>query len=234
MWEQTANHGAKFRVSDWLLHVEKCDGRLYLHASHCHHRHVNGVLQLPGQHLPPIHESFVRGDELHLLMPQTETGDITVELVLLVVEADAKQLVLETVVSLHTDRLDLRPQVTLESDRGDRWSLQSLGMSNWYELDSHTAGKDSASKGTEANSHANRDAEPTGLNLAVLVDGRDHFSIDESLANQQHLGFFGDFLEKGVIRKVQPWWIWSIQPLTVADRKQLASELSQRPLPLTT
>lgn len=218
MWEQLANHGARFRVSDWTLEMNACDGCLNLSASRAHDAPVTGRIQLVGMPLPSISESYVRGDELHLVLPQTDGCQVGLELALLVVEASSQQFVLESVIALQTLLLDLHPRVELKTNwkgtTSERWRMDPVNSSRWYNSDEST---------TEA-----------GIQLAVLLDPRDRFSINESQAGTQRLSFFGDFMEKGVIRKVQPWWVWSHSGVDTAVRRQLADELSARPLPLTT
>ncbi len=218
MWELDADHCAKFRVSDWMLDVVTRGDGLELSASSSHGASLGGQIQLAGLLLPPVTESYVRGDELHLIMPQTDGCDVGIELALTVIRADFHLFVLETVISLQTQWLDLYPRVELstglKNSASNRWQMTPSGSSRWYDPSQKIA-----------NEHSR---------FAVLVDPRDRFSIDESQAGDQRLSFFGDFMEKGVIRKVQPWWVWSIEEIVPIVRQQLAKELSARPLPLAT
>ncbi len=224
MWEQVAHHAAKFRVSDWTLEVDTQDGCLKLSASSEHGVSLGGRVELAGMRMPPVTESFVRGDELHLVMPQTDGCDVGLELALIVIEADSHLFVLETVISLQTQWLDLHPRVDFaycsREVCANRWMMKPMKSSRWYDPDQDDEEDDSD------------DSEP--LLLAILIDQRDRFSINESGAGGQQLSFFGDFMEKGVIRKVQPWWVWSREELVTIVRQQLVKELAARPLPLAT
>ncbi|TVP93842.1 MAG: hypothetical protein EA381_21070 [Planctomycetaceae bacterium] len=182
-------------------------------------------IRLPDVELPPLSEVFVRGDEIHFLFPATATCPIGMELVLLGIEADENHLLVESTISINTSLLDSSPQVELRVGGGHPgkpnwdntpWSvLANLADVHWWAASSRQPGLGPA------------------VMTQLCCDRRDLHSLDQrGSATDRGLCFFGDFLEKGVIRRIRPWWLWSNQRVArdVAERVSLA--LRDRPLPL--
>ncbi len=173
-----------------------------------------GLLDDEGQpiSLPPCHECYARGDELHLVMPERTLRSARLDISLMIVEALEDVMVIEATIALQTDRLDARNSVQMmdeglvasrleaEHAQGTVWSNESCSDGLW---------------------------------LSVICDSRDHHCIDWSQSESGRLRFFGDFFEKGVIRKVQPWLVWTTQPLTKKRMAAWIDQLAMRPLPLS-
>jgi hypothetical protein len=142
------------------------------------------------------------------------------------IEADEGILVVETVVSLSTHLLDSHPMVEMEVGDGHpghpRWNG---GL--WQRL----------LDGPEAmwvTAPPSKSIDGPKVATSLLCDGRDLPSLAaEGDGDLCRVRFFGDFLEKGVIRRVQPWWVWSNGLITRRKADQLSAQLSQRPLALT-
>ena len=159
--------------------------------------------------LPTLDEQFVRGDELHLHYPQGE-GVIEMRLVVRPVHDDGDSLVVEVTVAIQTDQLDSHPRIDL------------------------AVGSSTPTANSKAATSVSR-CESAGRHTAVLLDQHDcPFTENVSTDDQLVLRLFGQFLEKGVIRKARPWIVLgrseaSIQPARLGD---LQIELANQPLPL--
>ena len=222
MWDQDERDGTSFRVSGWRLHVEWAATGVRLVMKHDASREATGTISLVGGKLPPIADAFVRGDELHLAMPQNDGVNAGLDLVLLVVEANRDFLVVESTLAIQTLWLDAHPMIEVQ--------LPGKGLLATYKQDSAAVYSRPNVPDGPGESGEMRFDVPT---VSVLVDDRDRQSIDESGKAAGTVRFFGEFMEKGVIRKVQPWWVWSSTGPDSARIRSLASELAKRPLPLT-
>jgi hypothetical protein len=215
MWEQELDDIACFRVSGWRLQVHcQPDGVRLISTEDSSEQSV-GLISLVGGHLPPITESYVRGDELHLLMPQNDGTNAGLELVLLVVFADRDCLVVESTLAVQTLLLDAHPTIEL--------GIPGDGVISSYSRESATVFAREEVVGSK------RFDRPS---VRVLVDRRDQLSIDKGCDSAASLRLFGEFMEKGVIRKAQPWWVWSSVGLDDTRLRSLVVELAKRPLPL--
>lgn len=225
MWENADRGEPEFRANGWKLAVKTDDQGVRMLVCRDGLVASSVRLWLTNSRLPPCSERYLRGDALHLSFPDTAAEPIALDLVLTAIEADQEQLILESVISLRTSLLDSHPTVELQLGAGhplhprwgDRpWSqVNDSGSALWFQP---------------------RPALPSeGPRVAtsVFCDDRDRVSLDgAALAEQGNLRFFGDFLEKGVIRKVQPWWVWSNGTVAPQRAEQIAHKLAARPLPL--
>ena len=218
MWEQTAINAARFRVSGWELNVDCRTEGLQMMTRHDGCCDSASSISVVGESLPDVAESYVRGDELHLVLPQTNEGQSGLEIVLMVVQANRDLLIVESTLSLQTLLLDAYPAIDLNVG-GDGAVTTDRVASSLVFARSHRS-----SPGNEP-----RTRRPE---TRVLVDERDQLSIDSSSKNETGLRFFGEFMEKGVIRKVQPWWIWSGMTLSANQLQNAVESLADRPLPL--
>lgn len=214
MWEHENDSDACFRVSGWKLQVQCRPEGLSLVTANHQSEERTGAISLVNRDLPTLTESFIRGDELHLSMPQCEGNEAGIDVELLVIQADRDRLIVESTLSLQTLWLDAFPAIRLELAGNDPLTCSSKGTSRVYWGNKPMGGPDS-------------------LHLSVLVDERDQLSINDTNENSGCLQFFGDFMEKGVIRKVQPWWVWTCVPLNDPQIYEIANTLAKRPLPLT-
>jgi hypothetical protein len=215
MWDQDERGGASFRVSGWRLHVTCQTTGIRLAMAQDTSHESTGLISLVGGDLPPVTDAFVRGDELHLALPQDDAGNAGLELVLLVVQANRDFLVVESTLAIQTLRLDAHPMVELALPGEDPISRHS---------------QDSAWVFSRQNKPS--DLRLDGPTVKILVDERDQPSTNESGTAAGTIRFFGEFMEKGVIRKVQPWWVWSSAGSDAMRMRGLAAELTKRPLPL--
>lgn len=216
MWDQDEHGGTSFRVSGWRLHIECQAAGIRLAMTHDSSPEVAGTISLVGCDLPPVTESFVRGDELHLRMPQTDGASAGLELALLIVQANQDFLVMESTLAIHTQWLDSHPLVELLLPGDD---ANATFIQNSTRVLSRLQEPAKMQNG-----------EPT---VSLLIDERDWHSMDESGMKLGSIRFFGEFMEKGVILKAQPWWVWSSTGPDPIRIRGLAAELANRPLPLT-
>ena len=139
--------------------------------------------------LPMLQEQFVRGDELHLSFPQSgDNCDFGFRLVIRPVESeslvtDADRGVFELIVSVETTRLDSHPTLDLLiPSRNGLACREADGIGNAIHL-----------------------ANGATANWAVLLGPHDApFTTAIDQPEGVRLRLFGEFLEKGVIRRARP------------------------------
>ena len=229
MWENPELDLAIFHTNGWKLVVasgESPDGAIRILACRDGLVGASARIHLPGFAIPPCRESFVRGDALHLCFLETDAAPIGFDLVLMAIEADEGILVVETVVSLSTPLLDSHPMVEMEVGDGHPGHPRWTG-GRWKRL---LDGPDAM----WVTALPSKSIDGPKVATSLLCDGRDLPSLAaEGEGDLRRIRFFGDFLEKGVIRRVQPWWIWSNGLITRRKADQLSAQLAQRPLALT-
>ncbi len=215
MWD-ILNHGrASFRVSGWHFQVSRSADGIEVAVSQDDSTVSRSIVSLAGEPLPELQDSFIRGDELHWSMPPTSVDDAGVDLVFLIVKANRDQLVVESTIAIETLSLDSFPQVDIApSGDGSLFNQRQL-TADIYSWQRNGANDD----------------QPA-IDVSIFVDERDQASVDPAKITGRSIPFFADFMEKGVIRKVQPWWVFSCDGLSGSQQGQLAVELSARPLPL--
>jgi hypothetical protein len=166
--------------------------------------------------LPPIAEQFVRGDELHLSFPQ---GDALYGLRLAIqpVRSINEYLVIETTISIQTSLLDTHPKLDI-AVAGDQVRTMNPG-----------------DLPTESGSPPVSIASTPAATVAVLLGPHDApFTTNRSVSDGVHLRLFGDFLEKGVIRKARPWFVIDRgRKISDSTIRGIWERLSASPLPLT-
>lgn len=233
MWEIPAPGKAEFRANGWRLTVlasssspspEPGIEQLALQVARDGDGTAVARLRLPGIALAGDGEQFVCGDELHLHFPESDRHPIGVQMVLMPIEIDQRILVVESVISVNTSLWDSHPAVEVEFAGG-----ASTGPGSQPAQLHH--GRNADGRVCWWLSDHPSSAVATGL----LCDARDFNSIDPSATVEQStvVRFLGGFLEKGVIRRIQPWWIWSQGPITETARRRVANQLAARPLPLS-
>jgi hypothetical protein len=227
MWNQGALGVASWHVGDWRLRTSIAADGVHMFVS-CHGSdEAQGEITFPGKPFPRVREMYVRGDELHLVLPQEPEADSLaangtiagLEVVLLPILSDADTLVIESTLSIQTQWLDVEPTLSLRLPTNGPTFKRSFPSSMFI-----------ASQA--ASPHGQLPAVCLAPQASLLVDARDLSSLVPHHSNDGQVEFFGDFMEKGVIRKVQPWWIWSKLSLSDRDIENLADQLSNRPLPL--
>ena len=168
--------------------------------------------------LPQVSEQFVRGDELHVTYPQG-AGIFELKIALRPIESTANRLVLQATIAIQTDRLDTHPQI----------DVVALGRAIAF----HKPADPAASDRCSAPISVATDADHA---VGILLGQQDSpFTTNHSSDSRLALRLFGDFLEKGVIRKARPWIVISrnTDPPSMSDLEARWRELCASPLPLT-
>ena len=172
--------------------------------------------------LPDASEQFVRGKSWHVNYPQADGGH-ALRLAFEPIRSTAKTLLLQTTVSIQTDLLETHPQLDLQIAADAVDSLDPC--------------QDSAEAASDRNGCPPISiAQRSKCFIAILLGPHDSpFTRDLSTPSSLRLRLFGEFLEKGVIRKAKPWLLIDRSGES-PDRCQLADDWQQlcdSPLPLT-
>lgn len=169
-----------------------------------------------GELLPVAGENYVRGDEWKIHMPQ-RGGQFSLRMSLRVIDAAAERLVIEPTFSIQTTLLDTHPTLILSAVGGEvrtsRIDVADQRFTAWTIRFSGETGQ-----------------------IAVLLGPHDApHTVDRSTNDSISLQLFGEFLEKGVIRKARPWVILDRSDADISreDLRRYADALSRTPLPLT-
>lgn len=205
-------NGISLGDPDGLLHVSVRDS-----SQKVLNQTAPGDQALGDAMLPVAGEQFVKLDQWKIDFPQT-TGEYSLRLSIRVVESTATRCVLEPTFSIQTSLLDTHP--TLD--------LKSVGGTVKHRVLTASTTDESVSVWTIAF------AGSAGM-IAVLLGPHDApLTTDQSSEDKIQLQLFGEFLEKGVIRKARPWVILdrSETGITANDLASLADALCQTPLPL--
>lgn len=178
------------------------------------------ICPVDGDVLPHACEQFVRGDQLHVNYSQGDSS-YALRLVVDIVKSDADQLIIETCVSVQTDLLDSHPKLDIETDCLD---IDSIVPADPYGKDT-VAGAGSAPISV---------AKASDCQTSVLLSQQDHpFTTNHSTDMQLRLRLFGDFLEKGVIRRARPWLVFDRNSATSNEALEATwKQLCDSPLPL--
>ena len=186
--------------------------------------------------LPRASDQFIRGDQWHLRYPEAGDCGYSLEMVLRPVESSSRRLVLELTLAIETSRLELHPAIDLRVAGDSVRQVPIAGLAG----DDESGGSGEA--GPKADGETDRAAAaaitqaagPRG-SATVLLGPRDlPFTRDCSSHGDLRLRLFGDFLEKGVIRKARPWVALERRDEASSDRElfQLWQQLCRAPLPL--
>lgn len=233
MWTQYSIGEARWQAAGWTLQIANDAQGIRLRVSNAESCDSEGVISLDGDRMPQANEMFVRGDELHLYLPQkvAETqssegsgrasGDCVagLEVVFTPIVSEGGLLVVESTVSLQTQWLDVHPRLLIE--------LPNQGKLNSVSNQSAIVFSSLPEVGVPTGA-----STADALSAMVLVDERDRLSLAPFGKSEGGIRFFDEFMEKGVIRKIQPWWVWTLAPLNERRIAALCDELAQRPLPL--
>ncbi|MCC9657238.1 hypothetical protein [Rhodopirellula halodulae] len=180
--------------------------------------HVN-LLPVGDDTLPIATEQSIRGDVWNVTLPQAAECQYSLKLAVRVIEASETRLVIEPTLSIQTLLLDTHPTLDLTA-LGDCGVIFDEG--------------DTLGDGSPPISTVSLSGE-TG-SIAVLLAPTDApFTTDLRHEGHLQLRLFGEFLEKGVIRKARPWIILdrTEQGISEADLKGYLKRLCETPLPLT-
>jgi hypothetical protein len=226
MWQKQSASHYRFHADEWCLDVQAGSRGITARMTVAGGSPESLAIELDGGDLPPLTDSFLRGNDLHLHLPQEELSaqagsfaaassqagmtQAGLEAVFSVLRSDAEVVVLEATLGLQTQWLDVHPAV--------RVTLPFGGSAMMIERGSSLVVCSQDSAASQATS------------LVVLIDERDRLSVEPQVSDG--VCFFGDFMEKGVIRKVQPWFVWSRRAIDEAFLQTLLETLGSRPLPL--
>ncbi|QDT03758.1 hypothetical protein K227x_21430 [Rubripirellula lacrimiformis] len=172
--------------------------------------------------LPVAAEQFIRGDHWNVNYPQVD-GSFALRLAFCPIQTTADRLVLEVCLSIQTDLLDTNPKIDIDVTCDD--------------IDSFVPGDAWGSPQVQGSGCAPISlAKSKQESLAVLLGPHDGpFTTNLSTDSLLRLRLFGEFLEKGVIRKGRPWIVIdrSGNVPSESDLVPLWDQLCSSPLPLT-
>jgi hypothetical protein len=232
MWEMSRLGFAQLQADGWELTLSTADCRvrddrgaaLRMILGKGNGPSTAVSLSIPEAKIAPIGESFVRGNTLCLVYIESPDHPIGLELSFTLMACRSDLLVIESVISIKTSLWDAWPRLELgvssitgENKLGKDYPLLAMDGSpcHWW-----SATPQQISSGA--------------VFTHLACDSRDYQSLDRASAGRPgSLGFFGDFLERGVIRRISPWWVWSEQPLDSPTVGSLGRQIEEKPLPLT-
>ncbi len=180
-------------------------------------------------HLPILAEQFVRGDELHLEYPQGDRR-YALQLVLRPIETGHHRLTLEWTIAIQTSLLESHPMLDLRvsGTRIRRFTPVADPVDS-------PASSDRSGGARGAGAAAISSVASAESAVAVLLGPSDYpFTGDHSDDHELRLRLFGEFLEKGVIRKGRPWTMID-SSVAFGDEGELTEmwrKLCHTPLPL--
>lgn len=191
---------------------------------------------------PAVAESYARGEDFVVVMPQTAASGFGITLQARLLESDQRRAVAELLIAIQTDLLDCHPRleictppaslVTSASPASSVAGAAETGRS----LANHptaSAADDGEGPGQAARLQL---TEPAAGHAALLFGGGDGpVQVDGAGEAAACFRLFGEFLEKGVIRKARPWiGLWRDGPPDDQELVDLLEQRRCRPLPLTT
>ena len=182
------------------------------------------ICEVDEEPLPIAGEQFIKeegdGDQWHINFPQGDAR-FALRLTLKPIESNSDRLVMETCLSVQTDLLDSHPKLDLQVDCNR--------IESWVPQDKF--GKDDVrGPGSAAISTAT-----SGQNAASIILGPQDqpFTTNHSTDMLLRLRLFGDFLEKGVIRRGRPWIVLERNGrCSDSELERLWNRLRESPLPL--
>ncbi len=164
---------------------------------------------------PSASEQFLRGDQLHVSFPEqsssAEMETYSIDAVFRPIESRKGRFILEITLSLQTLLLDTYPTLDIVA-KGETNVKAPKGLCG------------PITKATTGN-HA----------IAILLGPHDGpFTANHCSAEELRLRLFGEFLEKGVIRKARPWIALSdpVSKFSDAELERAYADLCESPLPL--
>ncbi|MCS7469806.1 hypothetical protein NZK35_24400 [Stieleria sp. ICT_E10.1] len=207
---------AAWQIDDSVWRIEARGGRDGV-ALHVGDQSVR--LVVPGdQTLPRLDEQFVRGDELHLAFPQSDDSQFGFRLVVRPVQwsgfaADPTHACFELLISIQTTLLDAHPTLDLV-------------------LPASVGARGEGVAASQCRVHHANSGDCAVAAILGPQDAGESGSIDRE--PPQRVTLFGEFLEKGVIRRARPWLIVN-RAGTQIDAKWISAAidaLTESPLPL--
>ena len=190
--------------------------------------------------LPAADEQFVRGRCWNVNYPQADHR-LALRIAFEPIETTADSILLEATISIQTDLLDSHPKIDIQSDANSIKTLNVPGASQ------HPASQPGASQhpasqpGASQHPASQSGAAPVTIAksdttfVAIFLGTHDSpFTTELSTPESLQLRLFGEFLEKGVIRKARPWILISRakQEPSESELQAIWQRLAGRPLPL--
>ncbi|MEX0824949.1 MAG: hypothetical protein WD119_02220 [Pirellulaceae bacterium] len=167
--------------------------------------------------IPELSESYVRGEDLVLTYAQQEKDSFGLSIQATPIECRERMTIIQLTISMQTDLLDSHPSI---------------------ELLAAAAGKAQSAPDRPAVIGPRPLSAVSGEEVygTIILSPRDQrAAVDSSDSDALRVRLFGNFLEKGVIRKSQPWIvIWRGAPPEASEIDAVYQRLCQTPLPLTT
>ena len=180
--------------------------------------------------LPAADEQFVRGRRWNVNYPQADHR-LALRIAFEPIETTADSILLEATISIQTDLLDSHPKIDIQSDAGAMKTLNVPGAPEHPASPSgapqHPANQSGAAGVTIAKSDTTF--------AAIFLGPHDSpFTTELSTPESLQLRLFGEFLEKGVIRKARPWILIcrAQQEPSDSELQAIWQRLASRPLPL--
>jgi hypothetical protein len=168
--------------------------------------------------MPEAAEQYVRGHRLLVNFPQADRS-YALRLAIEPIESQPDRLVLEVTISIQTDLLDAHPMLDIVA-ACDRF--ESRSPDDWRPATSGAPPICLARSGQHC--------------VSVLLGPHDGpFTTNLSTDSWLQLRLFGEFLEKGVIRKARPWIVIDRtgNAASAAQHEAWWQRLCGSPLPLT-
>ncbi|MGI9445168.1 MAG: hypothetical protein ACR2N1_22035 [Rubripirellula sp.] len=180
--------------------------------------------------LPAADEQFVRGRCWNINYPQADHR-LALRIAFEPIETTADSILLEATISIQTDLLDSHPKIDIQSDAKSIKTLNVPGASQ------HPASQPGASQhpASQSGAAAVTIAKSDSTFVAIFLGTHDSpFTTELSTPESMQLRLFGEFLEKGVIRKARPWILISRakQEPSESELQAIWQRLAGRPLPL--
>lgn len=224
MWTINAMGRAEWRSAGAVWSIDARGGVHGIGADAADDPIGGAVAFAPVEHddFPVADEQFVRGDQWHVNYPQG-THSYALRLQLTPIVTTPARLVMEACLSIQTDLLDSNPTIDVDAPCND---IDSMNPDNAID-DTEVTGIGSAPISI---------AKSSGHTVAVLLGPHDApFTTNHSTDTRLRLRLFGEFLEKGVIRRARPWIVIdrSGKIPTGDELTTLWRQLVESPLPLT-
>jgi hypothetical protein len=170
--------------------------------------------------LPAADEQFIRGRSWNVNYPQASHRH-ALRIAFEPIDTTPHSFLIEPTISIQTDLLDAHPKIDIQIDGN---SVKILDM---------PGGNDRAVNRT--GSAAITIVRSDTMYAAVFLGPHDSpFTTDLSTSDSLKLRLFGEFLEKGVIRKARPWILidHSEKEPSESELQTIWTQLANRPLPL--
>lgn len=230
MWTINSMGRAQWRSADSVWSIDARGGVHGIGTDPADDSIGGAVTFAPVEHdaFPIADEQFVRGDQWHVNYPQ---GDHSYALRLqwVPIETTSTRLVIEACLSIQTDLLDSNPTIDIDAPCE---RVGSLGVHDARYPDHASDQTEAGCPGSPPISIANS----SGHTIAVLLGPHDApFTSNHSTDTRLRLRLFGEFLERGVIRRARPWIVIDRSGTRPTDDElqSLWQQLVQSPLPLT-